>query len=81
MDNGEDRLMGKQDSWLGNGEGKLELAGWHHLVQEPCLEENGEDGFKRASDMRHHVYQVKSWAVHYGESCSIWFVLHDILID
>ena len=48
---------------------------------EPCLEENGEDGFKRASDMRHHVYQVKSWAVHCGESCSIWFVLHDILID
>ena len=31
--------------------------------------------------MRHHVYQVKSWAVHYGESCSIWFVLDDILID
>ena len=58
-------------------------AGWmtSQLVQEPCLEENGEDGFKRASDMRHHVYQVKSWAVHCGESCSIWFVLHDILID
>ena len=27
LDNGEDRLEGKQDSWLGNGEGKLELAG------------------------------------------------------
>ena len=81
MDNGEDRLMGKQDSWLGNGEGKLELAGWHHLMQEPCLEENEEDGFKRASDMRHHVYQVKSGAVLCGESCNIWFVLHDILID
>ena len=44
--NGEDRLEGKQDNWLGNGLGKLELAGWHHLVQEPCLEENGEDGLE-----------------------------------
>ena len=26
LDNGEDRLEGKQDSWLGNGQGKLELA-------------------------------------------------------
>ena len=42
VDNGEDRLEGKKDSWLGNGQGKLELAGWHHLVQEPCLEVNGE---------------------------------------
>ena len=24
---GEDRLEGKQDSWLGNEQGKLELAG------------------------------------------------------
>ena len=44
--NGEDRLEGKQDNWLGNGQGKLELSGWHHLVQEPCLEENGEDGLE-----------------------------------
>ena len=42
VDNGEDRLESKKDSWLGNGRGKLELAGWHHLVQEPCLEVNGE---------------------------------------
>ena len=42
VDNGVDRLEGKKDSWLGNGQGKLELAGWHHLVQEPCLEVNGE---------------------------------------
>ena len=42
VDNGEDRLESKKDSWLGNGQGKLELAGWHHLVQEPCLEVNGE---------------------------------------
>ena len=27
LDNGEDRLEGKEDSWLGNGEGKLEPAG------------------------------------------------------
>ena len=27
----------------GNGQGKLELAWWHHLVQEPFLEESGED--------------------------------------
>ena len=26
VDNGEGRLEGKQDSWLGNGQGKLELA-------------------------------------------------------
>ena len=36
------RLEGKQDNWLGNGQGKLELAGWHHLVQEPFLEESGD---------------------------------------
>ena len=37
------RVEGKQDNWLGNGQGKLELAGWHHLEQEPFLEESGED--------------------------------------
>ena len=26
LDNGKDRLKGKQDNWLGNGQGKLELA-------------------------------------------------------
>ena len=38
LDNAEDRLEGKQDSWL--------LDGITHLVQEPCLEENGEDGLE-----------------------------------
>ena len=39
VDNGEGRLEGKQDSWLGSGRGKLELAaGWHHLVQEVSME-------------------------------------------
>ena len=27
VDNGEDRLESKKYSWLGNGQGKLELAG------------------------------------------------------
>ena len=38
VDNGEGRLEGKQDSWLGNGQGKLELPGWRHLVQEVSTE-------------------------------------------
>ena len=46
LDNGEDRLEGKQDNWLGNGQGKLELSGWHDLVQESCLEENGGNGLE-----------------------------------
>ena len=45
MENGE-ILEGKQDNWLGNGQGKLELAGSNHLVQESCLEENGADGLE-----------------------------------
>ena len=42
----KDRLEGKQDSWLGNEQGKLQLSGSHHLVQESCLEGNGEDGLE-----------------------------------
>ena len=82
LDNGKDRLEGKQDNWLGNGEGKLELAaGWHHLVQEPCLGENGEDGLEGKWYETSCVpgARVRLWIVE--ESCNIRFVLHDILID
>ena len=81
LDNGEDRLEGKQDYWLGSRQGKLELAGWHHLVQEPFLEENGEDGLEgKWYDRDIMCTWFKSLAVDCGESCNIWFVLHDIVL-
>ena len=78
------RLEGKQDNWLGDGQGKLELAGWHHLVQEPFLEESGEDDLEGKWYHSNETScapgsRVGLWIVE--ESCNIWFVLHDILID
>ena len=66
---GETRQLAGQ--WRGQ-----KRAGWmtSPLVQEPCLEENGEDGFKRASDMRHHACVP-------GQElgCALWRVLQHLV--
>ena len=83
--------MGKQDSWQyditrnlykATGQWREQTRGQTrqlgerrmHPAQEPQL----------ASDMRHHACVPGArvgWAVDCGESCNIWFVWHDILID
>ena len=82
LDNGEDRLEGKQDSWLGNGQGKLELAGWHHSPSTRTLFKGEWIGWIRGQVIWDIMCTwCKSWAVDCGEACNIRFVLHDILID
>ena len=55
--------------------GKLELSGSHHLVQESCLEENGEDGLEgKWYETLCAPGSRVNWAVDCGESCNIWFV-------
>ena len=50
-----------------------------HPVQEPHLENNGDDGLQGQGIRDIMGTWCKSWSEDSEESCNTWFVLHGIL--
>ena len=63
LDNGENRLEGKLDSWP--------------MTHAPSTRTSAGKWYETSCVPAARV----GWAVDCGESCNIWFVWHDILID